>query len=558
MWKRRIVLLFGLSFCAAVPAGRAAQPEDRFDLLIVGGRILDGTGNPWRYADVGVRDGRIVAVARNLRGRTASRVIEADGLTVAPGFVDLHSHAYDDFRPGRDLPSEPERRRGAPNLVAQGVTTLVTNQDGRGGWTIAKQRELLEAGGVGPNVILLVGHGVVRSLAMGDDFRRLAAAEEISRMRELLRQGMREGAFGMSAGLEYVPGRWSDTEEMVALAEELVPFGGVLVEHERGSGEDPMWYLPSQHPPGQPGILQSVAESVEIAERSGATVVCTHLKAKGARFWGSGRAVVNLIATARRRGVSIWGDSYPYNTTGSDGRTVLIPAWAGGEDPREALREVLNDEDLTAKLRLDIAHEINRRGGADHLVLMEYPDRSLVGKTLAEVAQSRRISDVDAALALALEGFSDRRGGARMRGFSLSEIDVEIFAAQPWTATASDAGIALPGDGFVHARYYGTFPRKIRRYAMERGMLSVADAVRTMTSLPARILGLRDRGMIREGLAADLVVMDLRKIRDTATFFEPHQYPDGVEYVFVNGGAVVDGGRLTGALPGKVLTRDSR
>ena len=438
---------------------------------------------------------------------------------MTPGFIDLHSHAYDRLRPGSSPPPNEAKRRAAPNLVAQGVTTLVTNQDGRGGWPIPEQRQQLAAGGVGPNVILLVGHGTVRRLAMGNDFQRPATKVELRAMQDHLRQGLAGGAWGMSAGLEYVPGRWSNQTEYEALARVVKEFEGVIVQHERGSGEDPMWFLPSQDAPGQPGILQSVVESIQVAETTGVTMICTHIKAKGARFWGAGRAAVNMIEEARGRGVNVWADSYPYNTTGSDGSTTLIPAWASRTgDPKGRLREVLADSKLKADLRLDIGHEMNRRGGGQNLVVMDYPDRSYIGKTIAELSGERGLSEIDLAIALALEG-SDRRGGVRLRGFSLSEIDVELFAAQNWVATASDAGITLPGDGFVHARFYGTFPRKIHHYARTQKVLSIESAIRSMTSLPAQLLGLKDRGLIREGMVADLVIMDLDRVRDTATFF---------------------------------------
>lgn len=552
---RGLVRTFLFLWCI-VSATRVSLSEDPYDLLILGGKILDGTANPWCYADIGIKGDKIVAVGQ-LRGSAASRLIEAEGLTITPGFIDLHTHAFDDYRPG-NLGSIPEqgRRRLAPNLVSQGVTTVVTNQDGRGGWPIADQARLLESGGIGPNVILLVGHGVVRQLAMGDDFRRPARVAEVAEMRRLVREGMKQGALGISAGLEYVPGRWSDTEELVAIVSEIVPYEGVFIEHERASGADPMWYMPSQDPPGQPTVLDSITESIEIAERTGATVVCTHAKSKGVKFWGAGRAIIQLIQSARDRGVDIWADSYPYNTTGSDGNTVLIPDWVQGPDPGTALREALEDPARAMALRTDIAHEIGRRGGAEALLLMEYPDQELVGKTLSEIASQRKRSIVEAAIQLALEGFPDQRGGARFRGFSLSEIDVEMFARQPWASTASDAGIALPGDGFVHPRFYGTFPRKIREYAMERKVLTVADAVRSMTSLPAQILHLRDRGVIREGSVADLVILDLEKIRDKATFFAPHQYAEGVRYVMINGVFAVEESRLTGSLPGKVIRRN--
>jgi N-acyl-D-amino-acid deacylase len=535
-----------------------------FDLLIRGGRVLDGTGNPWFYADVGVRNGDIVAVGALPRA-TADRVVEASGLLVVPGFIDLHSHADGPNYGPRGLRSQDPRRRAAPNLVAQGITTVVVNQDGRSLWPIAEQRQALEALGFGPNVVLMIGHGTIRRLAMGDDFRREATPAEVDRLRALVRRGMDDGAMGMTSGLEYVPGRWSNTEEMLAVVGELAPYGGVYVTHERASGADPMWYLPSDVNARPTTFLEAVAETIEIAERTGVTSVQSHIKARGADYWGSSHAAIQLIERARMRGVNIWADQYPYNTTGSDGSTVLIPGWAIQGDRSDgrpsfaaALRRVLEAPDSERKLRGDIRREVERRGGAENILVMEYPDRALVGKTIADLAAMFGVSPVDVAIKLQLEGDAERRGGAQLRGFSLSEYDVESYAAMPWVATATDGWVSLPEDGLTHVRVYGTFPRKIAYYAMERGVQTVADAVRSSTSLPAQIMGFEDRGTIREGMRADIVILDLETLADRATFFEPHQFPTGVEYVMIEGEFVVDGGEVTGALPGEVLLRNNK
>ncbi|MEZ4588808.1 MAG: amidohydrolase family protein [Gemmatimonadales bacterium] len=553
-----------LTLLLALAAAPAGAQTGRFDLVIRGARILDGTGNPAFPADVGIRDGRIARVG-DLSRAGAGRTVDATGLILAPGFIDLHSHA-DDGASARGGFRDPDpKRRAAPNLVSQGVTTVVVNQDGRSPWPIAEQRRLLEQHGIGPNAILLVGHGTVRGRALGRDPRRPATGEEIAAMRRMVHQAMEEGAWGLSAGLEYVPGRWSTTDEVVALAEEIVPYRGVYVSHERSEGADPMWYWPSQDPPGPPTLLDAVRETIEIGERSGATVVASHIKAKGSQYWGSSGAAIRLIERARARGVDVWADQYPYATSGSDGGTVLIPRWVwrepaapgtGGSD-LGSLRTVLADSGKRAALERDIRHEIERRGGADKVVVFEHPDPSTIGRSLAEVGRAWRLDPVATAVALQLRGDSTRPGGGRLRGFSMDEVDIESYAARPWVATASDAGIALPEDGpDVHARYYGTFPRKIRRYALERGVLELPDAIRSMTSLPAQILGLRDRGLVREGLVADLVLFDPERITDRATFEAPHQHADGITLVLVGGEPVVDGGELTWRLPGAVLLRD--
>ena len=546
----------------AIGAQTPATPQS-FDLLIKNARVFDGTGNPAFPADIGVREGRIAAVGR-LGNATAKRVIDATGKFVSPGFIDIHSHADDGARARGGFRDENPQVRAAPNLVTQGITTVVVNHDGRSPWPISTQRALIEKNRIGPNTMLMVGHGSVRSQVMKADTKRPATAEKIAKMRELVRQGLQEGAVGLSAGLEYEPGRWSVTAEVVELAKELPPFDGVYISHERSEGSDPLWYVPSVDGPGPPTLLDAVRETIEIGERSGARVVASHIKAKGANYWGSSGAAISLIERARQRGVDVWADQYPYSTSGTDGSTVLIPDWAvrtegasAGPNARaEALRRTMADPKLLQTVRSDVAHEIARRGGAENVVVYEYTDKALYGKPLAEIAKLWKVDPVEAALRIQLEGLPNRAGGARMRGFSMHENDMEAFAKQPWVATSTDAGISLPdGPASTNARFYGSFPRKIRHYAIDRGAISVESAIRSSTSLPATIMGLKDRGLIREGMAADLVILDLGTIRDKATFFEPHQYSEGIEHVFVNGVAVVDGSKITWALPGKLITR---
>jgi N-acyl-D-amino-acid deacylase len=554
---------FAILITAAVGTGLAAQQApQRYDLLIRNGRVLDGTGNPWFPADIAVRSGRIVDIG-TLPNAQATTIVDAAGKYVTPGFIDIHSHADDGSGPRGGFRDPDPIRRSAPNLVSQGITTVVVNQDGRSPWPLSDQRAQLEKAGIGPNAMLLVGHGTVRRRVMGDDTRRPARPDEVANMRALIRQALKEGAVGMSAGLEYEPGRWSTTDEVVELARELPAFNGVYISHERSEGSDPLWYVPSQDGPTAPTLLDAVRETIEIGEKTGARVVASHLKAKGEHYWGSSAAAVTLIQRARDRGVDVWADQYPYPTSGTDGNTVLIPAWAtrppGGTpqvDRATMLRRVLGDPPTAKLVRSDIAHEIRRRGGAENITVYEFTDKSLYGKSLAEIARLWKLDAVETAIKIQLDGLKERNGGARMRGFSMAEFDMEHIAKQPWVATSTDGGIALPSDGpATHARFYGTFTRKIRHYALDRGAITLEHAIRAATSLPARIMRLEDRGLIREGAAADLVVFDLVRIRDKATFFEPHQHSEGIEHVFINGVAVVDGGKLTHALPGRVLAR---
>ncbi len=557
MTKTKILLACVLFLAATSPALLTSAPADNdtYDVLFINGQVLDGTGNPWFYADVAVKDGRIAAVG-SLEGTAgAARVIDIRGKVLSPGFIDIHCHAYDRVANEKVWTGNNEKRFFAPNFVSQGVTTLVSNQCGYSPIDIALQKQTLNTKGTGPNVVLLIGHNAVRRQVMRGDWERPATEEEISEMRALILRAMQDGASGMSSGLEYVPAIWSTNDEVAALVEEIVPFQGVFIAHERASGMSPMWYVPSQHEPGPPNMLDNIRDLIEISTRTGATVVATHIKARGADFWGGSRAIINLIERARSRGVNIWADGYPYNSSGSDGSTVLIPRWALGRSFQATLEENLGDPVKKADLYRDIRHNLNWRGGAENIVVMDYPEKSFIGKTLAQLAAEREISDVEMVIALQMEGNPKQAGGGRLRGFSMSEIDIEAFAAQTWCATSSDASIALPEDGPVHARFYGTFPRKIRRYALERQIISVEHAVRAATSLPAQILGLRDRGQVREGFQADLVVFDLETIKDTATFFEPHQHAEGIDYVLVGGTFVKDKGKLTWERPGRVITR---
>lgn len=567
-----------ISAVALCAFGLAAAPLPQtpaYDLVLKGGKVLDGAGNPWFYGDVAIKAGRIAAIG-SLGNATAARTIDVTGKVIAPGFIDLHSHG--------DGGLASMALRHAPNVVAQGITLVVVNQDGRSPrWPIRDQKALYEKQSIGPNAALMVGHGTLRSKVMGQRDNQIATDADIQAMQKLVDEGMTDGAFGLSTGLEYNPGRYSETREVVALARMVKPYGGFYISHERSEGADPMWKVKSDPTPFV-SLLDAVNETITIGRETGVPVVASHLKAKGASYWGSSQAATRLIREAREQGLEVYADQYPYETSGTDGSTVLIPGWAisaageatgdqleagggggrggrggggrgggGGAAIKERFKKRLGNDEDVRKIRMDIAHEIDRRGGASRIIINAYPDPKYVGKSVQFVADDLKMSAVDAAIWLQLNG-ADRAGGASMRGFSLSEIDLDHIMQQEFTATCTDGGIVALGDGLPHARFYGTMARKIRRFVLDRNVITLPFAIRSMTSLPAQIMGLKDRGMLRTGFWADLVVIDLETVADKATFTEPHQYPTGMPYVFVNGVAVVENGKLTSGTPGKVLT----
>jgi N-acyl-D-aspartate/D-glutamate deacylase len=522
----------GLYVVSLISLALAAHPlgaQEPYDLLIVNGRVLDGSGNPWRYAEVAVVGDRIAAVG-DLRGASARRVLDAKGLYVAPGFIDVHSHA------GRGL-TKPELS-GAVPLLAQGVTTVVVNPDGGGPVDLVAQRAALLEHGLGINVAQLVPHGSIRRQVMGMA-DRAPTAEELERMKALVRAGMEAGGFGLSSGLYYAPGSYAATEEVIALARVAAEYGGVYTSHIRDEADYTV------------GVVAAVDEVIRIAREAELPGIVTHIKALGPRVWGYSLAMVRRIERARAAGIEVYADQYPYTASGTSITGALVPRWAltGG---RDSLLARLERPDELARLRADMLENLDRRGGAARLQFQRFaPDPSIEGKTLEQVAQERGLAPVDLAIELL------KAGGAGLVSFNMDEGDVELLMRQPWTMTSSDGGLVPMGEGKPHPRFYGAFPRKIREYVLEKGVLDLATAIRSMTSMPAAVFRMKDRGVLRPGAFADIVVFDLERVRDRATYQRPHQLADGMVYVLVNGGLAVEDGRPTGDLHGRVLSRRS-
>ena len=513
-------------------AGRAAnaQPDTtRWDVLVTGGTIVDGSGGAPYAGDVAVRGDRIVRVSRERLPRArARRVIDATGRVVTPGFIDLHAHL------------EPllGQYPAAQSAVRQGVTTALGGPDGGGPWRIGAYLDSAARVGIGLNLAMLTGHNTIREAVMGRD-DRAPTADELSRMQRMVAQAMGEGAFGLSTGLRYLPGTFAKTDEVVALARSAADSGGIYTSHLREEGL---------------GLLEGVAEAMEIGRQARIPIVLTHHKAVGQKMWGASRTTLAMVDSARRAGTDVMVDVYPYTATHT-GLSVLIPSWAlAGGDSAFARR--MRDGALRDSVTRGIVFNIlNDRGGGD-LRRVQFSrvrwQRALEGRTLHDWATERGLASTpENGAALVIE--AQLRGGANAIYHVLDEADVERILAHPQAMVASDGRLSHPGDGHPHPRAYGTFPRVLARYVRERRVLSLASAVHKMTAMPAARLGLQDRGRVAEGMMADLVVLDPATVADRATFAAPHQYPHGIDWVLVNGVPAVDGGRWVDARAGRVL-----
>lgn len=519
-----ILLALGTSLISAQPS---AQPTA--DLLIRNAHVYDGSGNPWFRADVAISGDRITAVGA-LEGMAATRSIDAAGLALAPGFIDVHSHAAGGL--GSDA-----LKQGQP-LLAQGITTVIVNPDGGGPTDLAAQRGRFSTQRIGPNVALMVPHGSVRQAVMGMTDRD-PNADELGRMVDLVRQGMKAGAFGLSSGLYYAPGSYSKTAEVVALAKATAEHGGVYSSHIRDESDYSI------------GLLASVQEVITIAEEGGVIGVVSHVKALGPGSHGLAAAVVQRIESARRRGVQVYTDQYPYDASGTGITGALIPRWAQVAGRDALLRRIRGDE--RKRILHEVRDNIARRGGAETLVVSRYAvDPSIEGRHLRELAAAAGVTPEEHALNLL------QKGDASLVSFNMSEHDIETIMRQPWNMTSTDGGLGPMGEGKPHPRAYGAFPRKLRLYVKERGVIDLASAIRSMTSLPAQVFGMKDRGTIRPGAIADLVAFDPARVNDPATYQEPHQLAEGMTHILVNGVLVRENDIFTAAMPGRVLSPERR
>jgi N-acyl-D-amino-acid deacylase len=525
--RARIVGACGVLAACVLAATLRAQPP-AFDLVIRNARIVDGTGSPWYRGDIALRGDTIARIAPKIDA-AATRVIDARGHIVSPGFIDIHTHAR------RGIFEVPT----ADNYVRQGVTTLIEGPDGSSPLPLKPFLDRVAATPITPNFAMFVGQGSIRDQVIGS-VNRKATPEEIEKMRGLVRQGMLDGAFGLSSGLFYVPGTFTPTAEVTELAKVAGAMGGIYISHMRDEAA---------------GVLDSVRETIEIGEKGGLPTQVTHHKIIGKTNWGKSADTLRLIDEARARGVDATIDQYPYTASSTSIQAALMPAWAlegGRQEVLKRLREAARRAEIKKETARIIMEE---RGGGDpqnvQLARCDW-DHSLDGKRLGDVTKGRGLDvTLDNAADTAL--WIVEQGGCQGIFHAISEDDLQRILKHPATMIGSDGEVPIFGTANPHPRSYGTFVRVLGRYVRDLKTITLEDAVRKMSAFPAQRIGLADRGVLREGLKADIAIFDPATIRDTATFEKPHSYAEGVDYVIVNGQVAFEGGKMTAARSGRVL-----
>jgi N-acyl-D-amino-acid deacylase len=496
-----VFCLLSRPLCAQTPP--ASSPNDE-PTVIVNAQIADGTGKPLRKANVRIVGDHIVRIG-NFKPEEHERFIDAKGLVLSPGFIDIHNHSTD------GLQTDPL----AETQIAQGITSLVVGADGDSPWPLLPWLDVQRKNPAALNVAAMAGHATIREQVMGKDFKRYATAEEMSQMAKLTEQAMQEGAIGLSSGLEYEVGSYSNTDELVLMATTAARNHGSYMTHVRDEGNK---------------SFEALKEEIAIGERARIPIEHSHIKVSTVAVWGKAPEYIRIIESARKRGVDFLADCYPYD------------AWASN------IKVIMPDKQYENPQSVEKA--LTDTGGPDTVTITEFkPHPEYESHTIAELAAQRGISPVQMYIQIIREGDAANTE-AGVIGKSMIESDIKAFYQQPWVMVASDGGI-----GSHHPRGAGTFPRVLGLYVREKHWLTLPEAIRKMTSLPAQRLSWKDRGVIREGAFADLVLFDPATVIDRSTFAKPFELPSGIEKVFVNGELVWDAGKPTGARPGRVLPK---
>ena len=528
----RLGLFFILVISGCDDQGGATESPPSFDLIIQGGIVYDGLGNPPSLDDIGVREGIIVSVG-DLSGATSTVLIDAAGNVVAPGFIDIHSHATSSTLAGSAL----VRRPLAENYIRQGVTTVIGGQDGSSALNIGEFLSGLDTIGTAINAGLFIGHGSIRVHVLGENDVD-PSEDELAQMTGLVSAAMRDGAFGLSSGLEYIPANFAENSELIALAKPAAEAGGLYISHIRDEGAD---------------LLESVAEVIEVAEKAGIAAQVTHHKVIGKSRWGGSTESLGLIDEARERGLDVSSDVYPY-TASSTGLTLLFPAWSKEGGNTSLLGRLANSE-TRKTIHADIVAHINAERGGDPYTIVaarcpDFPEAD--GFSLGALLENRNQNvTVENAAFVVIELVE--KGGCLGVFHSMSEEDVRRIMTHEQTMISSDGGVPGLGEGVPHPRNYGAFARVLARYVREWGVLSLEEAIYKMSGLPAARLNLANRGTLVEGNIADIVIFDADTVQDHAEFGDPHHYATGIIDVFVYGIQVLKNGEPTGELPGRAL-----
>jgi N-acyl-D-aspartate/D-glutamate deacylase len=566
-----------LMLISSLPSQGHNRSEADFDIIIKNGRIIDGSGNPWYIADVGIEGDSIAAVG-NLTQKTALNTIDACDLVVCPGFIDVHTHC--------------DRGLGRPDTTAninhssQGVTTVVTGNCGSGTFQFAETRKQWEDIGIGTNAVMLVGFGTIRTAVMGVD-PRSPTQEELDKMKSILRQAMTEGAWGLSVALQYIPDRFAPTEEVIAMTEVVGEFGGVLNSHQRSEEAE---------------VVAAVKETIRIGQETGVRINATHLKASGKNNWGLLPEVASLISTARDQGIYVTADLYTYPQCVYSPLVMVFNIPDGMESLSELVDMIdyyyilrrmgisVDDYVKTGKPKpmprsdlleryvdtlVDALKDNTKREQIRTLTLEGDPDKlnwvpmfgwdsftiveakkypHLIGRIISDIAREQGRDSFE----LAVELLSEEKNDLIISVFTMSEEDITLALKQDWVMVGSDSGAAAFRPGTIgHPGLFGTFTRILRKFVREENLLSLEDAIRKMTSLPAQFLGMKNRGLILEGFKADIVVFDPETVKDNSTYLDSHRLSSGIEYVLINGKVSIEKGRFNDILNGKVLLRHS-
>ena len=499
----------------------------KYDILILNGTIYDGTGGDSYRADIGILGDRIVEIGE-LGKTSAKEVIDATGMAVSPGFIDMHTH----LEPIMEMPM-------MESMLRQGVTFALGGPDGGGPWPLGEYLDSLENFPLGINVGYLIGHNSIRKEVLGMEDRK-PNSEELLKMESMVSQSMDEGAFGISTGLKYLPGTFAEVDEVIAISKKASEKGGIYTSHLREEGL---------------GLLQAVREAVSISKEADIPVILTHHKAIGVKMWGASKQTLSIVDSARAKGLNIMIDQYPYAASHT-GISVLIPSWAlEGNKFEERVKDPVLKDSIKSGIIFNI---LNDRGGSDlrriQFSRVEW-EKELEGKTLHDWAiESDMEPTVENGAELVI--LAQLNGGTGTIYHAMDEQDVENIMVHPMTMIGSDGRLSRPGDGHPHPRAYGTFPRVLGVYVRERKLLNLTTAIHKMTGLSAKTIGLLDRGEIAIGKIADITIFDPEKVIDQATYTDPHQYPIGIEYVLVNGIPAVEIQALTGKTSGKVIRKN--